>query len=88
LITAKRELDMKNLKYPKSYECMCGHEALLSRTDVTTKFRDTLITVKNVPAYECASNHVKMARITRVTVKKLLKEAYTKGEASIDYREE
>jgi len=86
LITAKREFDMKNLEYPKSYKCVCGREASLSSKDVTTKFKDTLITVKNVPVYECASNHVKMSRITRVKMRELLKEAYNEDKSSIDYK--
>ncbi|MCM3651041.1 hypothetical protein [Metabacillus litoralis] len=76
---------MENLKYPKSYKCVCGREAKLYLINITTKFKDTYITVVNVPTYECLSNHVKMAQLTRMKIKQLLKEAYNQNLKIIEY---
>jgi hypothetical protein len=76
---------MENLNYPKSYKCVCGRKAELYLINITTKFKGIYITVINVPTYECLSNHVKMAQLTRVIIKQLLKEAYNQNLKIIEY---
>jgi hypothetical protein len=68
-----------------TYVCVCGHESPLTYKDVTTKFENAFITVTNVPVYECPLNHVKMARLTRIKIKQLLKEAYASGQNKIPF---
>lgn len=75
MITAKKD-EFMNTTYPPSYKCACGRRAELSLTKITTNYQDAQITVTNVPVYECGSNHVKMARLTRVKMHKLLKKAW------------
>lgn len=87
MITAKRNEVMENLSYPKTHNCLCGRQAELLYKDVKTKYNNTWITVHNVPTYECASNHVKLARITRVKMNRLLKTAYDLDRNSIEYND-
>ncbi|CDO05230.1 hypothetical protein BN988_03820 [Oceanobacillus picturae] len=74
------------IAYPKETQCFCGEKAHLKHKTVANKFEDRVINVINVPVYECSSLHNKMARVTRVKLKSLLKEAYNLGKYEIEYK--
>ena len=82
----KRDVMDYSQTYPNDYECVCGHTAKLTCKDVTTSYKGQLITIKDVPVYECSSGHIKTARITRVKMKSLLKTAYEDKKGKIDYK--
>lgn len=77
---------MDHSMFPETHGCVCGREAKLMFKDITTQFKGSLITVTNVPVYECVVEHVKMARLTRVKIRNLLKEAYNNSANKIDYK--
>ncbi|MGC8231134.1 YgiT-type zinc finger protein [Pseudobacillus badius] len=85
-VARKSDLMHYDPTYPNTFECVCGREAKLTKKDVSTRFKGETITIKNVPSYECSFGHIKTARVTRVRIKSLLKEAYNDKLKEIDYK--
>lgn len=80
------ERDIMNYKdYPASYSCPCGENAFLKLKDVKTTYKNKTFLIRNVPGYECENDHFKLARITRVKIKKVLKTAWEQNQEEIDF---
>jgi len=74
--------------YPSATQCYCGQESKLTQKTITTRYNDHFISVTGVPVYECSSHHEKMARMTRVKLRKVLKKAYDENKKVINYEQE
>ncbi|MEW4226373.1 hypothetical protein [Rossellomorea marisflavi] len=85
-MTVARKSDIMTVEYPKTYECDCGRLSELTHKNVSTRYNGKEILIKDVPSYECAAQHVKFARITRVKMKALLKEAYNLNTDEIKFK--
>jgi YgiT-type zinc finger domain-containing protein len=81
----KRDI-MSQVTFPDSYTCVCGRKAPLKYKDIKTLYNGKYITVENVPVYECELDHLKMARITRVKIKQLLKKSYDGLKNRVEYK--
>ncbi|MNW16555.1 hypothetical protein D3C71_2154400 [compost metagenome] len=68
-----------------SENCNCGLPALLTHLTIKTKYEGVLISVHNVPVYECLNHHVKIPRLTRVKLTKALKQAYLESKDVAQY---
>jgi YgiT-type zinc finger domain-containing protein len=77
---------MSQVTYPDSYTCVCGREAPLKYKNIKTLYKGKYITVENVPVYECEVDHLKMARVTRVKMKQLLKHSYEDFKDRVEYK--
>jgi hypothetical protein len=75
----------ENVNYPELSTCFCGQEAPLKKQDIKTKYNGKYILVRNVPVYLCSSDHVNIARLTRISIKRKLKLAYEEGLEEIDF---
>jgi YgiT-type zinc finger domain-containing protein len=84
MLKVKRDI-MNYKNYPNSFTCLCGRNASLKIKNIETWYKNDNITVKNVPGYECENNHFKLARITRVKIKELLKKAHSENQNEIDF---
>ncbi|HDR7368034.1 YgiT-type zinc finger protein [Bacillus toyonensis] len=86
MLAVKRD-PMEMIKYPDSYNCVCGRKASLKYQTVQTTYSGKSITLKNVPCYECSIEHVNFPRLTRIRMKKLLKNAYEENKDIIEYED-
>ncbi|NJP37153.1 hypothetical protein [Alkalicoccus luteus] len=79
-------IKINKLDYPDYYPCSCGMKLELKINDYTTYYKGKRMKILDAPVYECPSGHIQTARVTKVRIKKLLKEAHKMNESEINYQ--